>query len=105
MKCKKIFNGVPMFRDAERSDIEFAFSIIFEDETVEEFRISLSSKEFEKKQLIALHTVTIKIHDHWKDLVEAGKKPKDFTMHYISACPEYYDSVKVDEVDYDQPVS
>lgn len=99
MKCKKIFNGVPMFRDAERSDVELAFSIIFEDETVEEFRISLSSKEFKEKPLMMLHTVTTKIHAHWKDLVEAGKKPKDFTMHYISACPEYYDSVKVDEVD------
>ena len=101
MKCKKIFNGIPMFRDAERSDVEFAFSIIFEDETVEEFRVSVSSKEFKEKPLMMLQTVTTKIHAHWKDLVEAGKKPKDFTMHYISACPEYYDSVKVDEADYD----
>jgi hypothetical protein len=105
MKYKKVFNGGLMFRDAERSDVEFVFLIIFEDETSEKIRVSVSSKEFKEKPLMVLHTMTTKIHAHWKDLVEAGKKPKDFTMHYISACPEYYDSIKADEVDYDQPVS
>ena len=104
MKCKRIFKGVPMILDEKRTNLGFEFMIIFMGRTSEWFTVTIPTEEFQKDTVHGLMHITAILYDHFKDLTAKNERFIDYNLIHIFASKDYYDSVDVEEEDYELPV-